>query len=243
MIPTKLSTLLKKLLRDPIAASRARSLLAYLFDMSRRSLRGSLHSGHSLRFFQQTVNALLFTVTLAVWQAPAVAADWDVQALMKELDASSSGTARFVEKKYLAVLDTPIIQSGTLAYSPGLLEKITLSPRRERMVIDGDTLTIESGTSKKTRHLRLTRYPVLWGFVEGMRATLTGDLSTLQRFYSTNLLGSASAWELVLIPRQQEMRTVVRLISIRGGAGRINTIELVETSGDRSVTLVTEDAS
>ena len=33
------------LLRSPIAASRARSLLAYLLDMSRRSLRGSLPSG------------------------------------------------------------------------------------------------------------------------------------------------------------------------------------------------------
>jgi hypothetical protein len=49
--------LLKKLLRDPIAVSRARSLLAYLFDMSRRSLRGSLHSGRSLRFFQQTAKS------------------------------------------------------------------------------------------------------------------------------------------------------------------------------------------
>ena len=45
------SSLLKKLLRDPIAAARARSLLAYLSDMSRRLLRGSLHSGRSLRFF------------------------------------------------------------------------------------------------------------------------------------------------------------------------------------------------
>jgi len=36
---------LNNLLRAPIAASRARSLLAYLHDMSRRSLRGSFHSG------------------------------------------------------------------------------------------------------------------------------------------------------------------------------------------------------
>ena len=47
----------------------------------------------------------------------------------------------------------------------------------------------------------------------------------------------------MLIPRQQAMRTVVRLISIRGGGGHISTIELVETSGDRSVTIVTEDPS
>jgi hypothetical protein len=33
------------LLRSQSAASRARSLLAYPLDMSRRSLRGSLHLG------------------------------------------------------------------------------------------------------------------------------------------------------------------------------------------------------
>ena len=56
--PISSSSLLKKLLRDPIAASRARSLLGYLSDMSCRSLRGSLHSGRSLRFFQQTASSV-----------------------------------------------------------------------------------------------------------------------------------------------------------------------------------------
>lgn len=189
------------------------------------------------------LSALLFAVALSVWQAPAFAADWDAQALMKVLGARNSGNARFVEKKYFSVLDTPIEQSGTLAYSPDYLEKITLSPRHERMVINGDSLTIESGPGKKTRNLKLPRYPVLWGFVEGMRATLTGDLRTLQRFYEIELHGSPGDWELVLIPSQQQMRAVVRLVSIRGGAGRINIIEMVETSGDRSVMHVTENAS
>ena len=188
-------------------------------------------------------SALLIAAALNVWYSPAFAADWDVQALMSELATRNSGTARFVEKKYIAVLDAPIEQSGTLAYSPGHLEKVTLLPRRERMAIDGDSLIIETGTGKKTRHLRLQRYPVLWGFVEGMRATLTGDLGTLQRFYDIELHGSRGDWELVLVPGQRQMRAVVRLVSIRGGGGRIKIIEMVETGGDRSVTYVTEDAS
>jgi len=46
------STIKKSLhkLTRPIAASRAHSLLAYLLDMPRHSLRGSLHSDRSLRF-------------------------------------------------------------------------------------------------------------------------------------------------------------------------------------------------
>ena len=69
------------------------------------------------------LSALLFAVSLAATPAATLAADWDVQALMKQLGATRAGTARFVETKYLAVLDTPIKQSGTLAYAPGHLEK------------------------------------------------------------------------------------------------------------------------
>ena len=42
----------KNLLGHPIAASRARSLLAYRFDMSRHLLGDSLHSSGSRRFFE-----------------------------------------------------------------------------------------------------------------------------------------------------------------------------------------------
>lgn len=189
------------------------------------------------------LSALLVAITLSVWQLAAFAADWDVQALMNELGARSSGTARFSETRYVAILDTPIKQSGTLAYAPGRLEKTTLSPRLERMTINGDSLTIESGPNKKTRRLRLSRYPALWGFVEGMRATLTGDLGTLQDFYEIELYGSRDDWELVLVPSQRQMRAVIRLVSIRGDGAHIKIIEMVETTGDRSVTRVTEDAS
>ena len=50
----KPDSLFKKLLPDPSPASRARSLRAHLFNMSRRSLRGPLQPGRSQRFFQQT---------------------------------------------------------------------------------------------------------------------------------------------------------------------------------------------
>ena len=48
---------LKNLLRAPIAASRARSLLAYLYDMFRRSLRGSLRLGLLATVLQRFLRA------------------------------------------------------------------------------------------------------------------------------------------------------------------------------------------
>ena len=47
---------LNKLPHAQIVASRARSLLAYLCDMSRRSLCGSLHSGLLATLVQRFLN-------------------------------------------------------------------------------------------------------------------------------------------------------------------------------------------
>ena len=179
---------------------------------------------------------------LVVWLCSTVAhaAQWDLSVLMDELSRRSSAQASFTETRYLAVLDEPIEQSGTLAFSPGRLEKITLKPHSERMTVVGDELTLETGKERKTRRLKLRRYPALWGFIEGLRATLTGDLGALRRFYDVELHGSVEDWELVLVPNRPEMAAVVRLVSIRGGLGRISVIETVQESGDRSVMQIVE---
>jgi len=170
----------------------------------------------------------------------AFADEWNLQSLMQELGGRATGKARFFEKKHLSVLDEPIEVSGTLAFAPGWLEKHTLQPRPERMIVDGGKLIIEIGPERKTRRLRLQDYPAIWGLVEGMRATLTGDLETLRRFYDIELHGTRGDWELLMIPSRSEVSAVVRLVSIRGGNGHITIIEVVQASGDRSVMHVEE---
>ena len=183
---------------------------------------------------------VMLVTGLQVLPTQVFAAAWNLQTLMQELGGRGSGQARFTEKKYLSVLDTPIEQSGTLAFSPGRLEKHTLEPNRERMIVDQGNLLIETGSEGKTRRLRLQRYPVVWGFAEGMRATLTGDLKTLQSFYDIELHGTPDDWELVMIPSQDDMSAVVRLLSIRGQGARIGVIEVVQVNGDRSVMRIDE---
>lgn len=189
------------------------------------------------------IHAALAAGLLLLMANCAVAGDWNLQVLMRELGERSAGHARFVEKKYLAVLEKPLEQRGELTYAPGRLEKLTLSPKRERVLIDGDVLSIETEAGKRARRLRLQDYPVLWGFVESMRATLTGNLETLQRFYAVQLNGRRTDWELVLAPRVQAMRAVVELIRIRGAEGRIERIEVIEALGDRTVMQVFEDGA
>ncbi len=186
------------------------------------------------------------TVATLVGSAlPAMAAEdddtWGVVQLMRELGQVRRSQAQFTERKYLKVLKAPRQSSGTLTYTaPDKLEKRTLRPRPEVLVIDGKALTVE--TAGKRHTLKLQDYPVLWAFVESIRATLGGDIATLERFYKVDLEGGPARWQLFLAPRERSMSRVISQISIGGAGSRIELIEVQEARGDRSVMKVVEDA-
>jgi len=184
----------------------------------------------------------------AVSAAAAVAAEtndpvaWDVQRLMRELAQVKTANARFFERRHLAILTAPLESSGTLVYAaPDRLEKHTLRPRPESLVLERNELTVESKERNQRRTLVLQDYPVIWAFVESIRSTLAGDLPTLSRFYQVGLDGGERRWRLTLKPSEPRMQDVVSEIRISGDRSWINAIEMIETGGDRSVMTITRD--
>jgi len=190
---------------------------------------------------------LAVLVTTAVAAEPQATADdtaaepWGVNQLMSELGRVQHGKARFVERKYLKVLKTPLETTGTLEYdAPDRLVKRTLEPKPETMTVAGERLVIES--QARSRTLRLGDYPVLGAFVESLRATLNGDLAALERFYGVTLEGGPQRWQLTLTPRDPKMSALIESILIAGGRGRVGRVEVRETRGDRSVMTVLEES-
>ncbi len=165
----------------------------------------------------------------------------DLSELMARFGAVKSAAAHFTERKYLHMLKAPLGDSGTLVYAaPDKLQKDTLRPNPERLTLDGDTLTIER--RGKTQTLSLADYPQVGGFIEGIRATLAGDLAGLQQVYLTHIEGSLDAWRLVLQPRDEKMREIVRSIAISGADVHISRIETVERDNDRTDMTIVEDS-
>ena len=190
---------------------------------------------------------LLALLLAATGICPATAAEtaaaWGIEQLMQNLGQVKSARGKFVERKYLAILNAPLESSGTLVYTgPGRLEKYTLLPKPETLVLDQDKLSIEYKDRNQRRTLVLQDYPVIWAFVESIRSTLAGDLQTLNRFYRTSLEGSEDQWRLSLKPAEPKMQTVVKEIHLRGSGNRVRAIEIIEAEGDRSVMTITEDA-
>jgi outer membrane lipoprotein-sorting protein len=168
------------------------------------------------------------------------AAPFDLAHLMARFATVKSASAQFVERRYLHFLKAPLIAKGVLIFTaPNRLEKKTLEPAAENMVIDGDTLTVQR--EGQTQTLSLSAYPQIGAFIEGIRATLTGDAASLQRIYQADLQGNANGWLLQLQPRDPAMQAVVRSISISGSGSVIDRIQTIEHDGDRTDLRITED--
>lgn len=175
--------------------------------------------------------AVLALAALPAWAA---AADWDLARLMQTLALNRSGRATFVERKFMALLDKPLESSGELRFvAPNRLEKRTLRPRAESLVLDDGTLTMER--AGQTRSLALRDYPEVAAFVDSIRGTLAGDREALERAYALALEGDATRWTLTLTPLAQRMRAVVDKIRIRGARGTVTEVEILQADGDYSL--------
>ena len=173
---------------------------------------------------------------------PGDAAGWDIKRLMQELAQVKTAKGRFVERKHLAILNAPLEITGTLVYvAPSRLEKHTLAPRPESLVLEREELTIENRERNQRRKLTLQDYPLIRAFVESIRSTLAGDLPTLTRYYQVGLDGGERRWRLTLKPSEPEMQDVVSEIRISGEHSWINAIEIIEIGGDRSVMTIARD--
>lgn len=184
----------------------------------------------------------LLAALLSLSHAPASAAEWDLDRLLQSLAKAKAGQATFVEKKYLAMLERPVESSGELVYeAPNRLEKRTLRPQPENMIVDGDTLVIERGKQRHT--LQLQEYPELAGSIDGIRGTLAGDRKALERIFGVQLEGSASRWRLLLKPKDAKLARAVHLIRIGGADDDVRSVEVIQTDGDRSVMTINRIAN
>ena len=167
---------------------------------------------------------------------------WDLPQLMQGLAQRPTSQGKFTERKYLSVLNRPLESSGTLMFqAPGHLEKHTLVPKAEDLVLDQGVLTIDSKAHNINRTLVLQEYPAVWAFVESIRSTLSGDQATLERFYTIALDGDATKWRMRLLPIEQKTREMVREIVITGHGNRVAGIEMRESNGDHSSMTVVDE--
>jgi hypothetical protein len=187
------------------------------------------------------VRAVVLCVLSMLSGAPwALAGDSDLDRIMSALAQRKHGHVTFVEKKSIALLDRPIESSGELLYdAPDRLEKKTLKPRPESLVLEGGVISAQRG-----RHhyvLDVKQYPQVMPFIESIRATLAGDRAALERSFKVEIVGNFDEWTLVLRPLDSKLTRTVKEIHIEGEKDLIRLVEIREADGDRSLLTIGAD--
>lgn len=165
---------------------------------------------------------------------PAPAQSWGVNILMQGLAAHQPRQANYIEEKYLGVLDTPLISSGSLIYRvPDYLEKRTRTPRPAVMTLSGETLTLTE--DNQTQTLDLAAHPDAAEYVNSIRGLLSGNLALLRKTFSLQLTGDRNHWTLLLRPAGGRIGGMIDSISVTGSGDIIRRLEYDESDGDRSI--------
>ncbi len=164
---------------------------------------------------------------------PASAA-FDIAQLMGDLAKHKGGRAKFVERKYLAILDKPVVSTGEMTYTaPDRLEKRTLTPKVETLLLDKDILSIERDKQKLS--INLANQPEALAFVDSIRGTLSGNRAALEKNYALHLAGNSDKWVLTLLPSDQKIASMVQRITVTGNKNQVRIIEYLQADGDRAV--------
>lgn len=191
--------------------------------------------------FGMNLNKLIFliavtaTVTMLLTHPLVNAAeDWNINCLISSLAVKENTQVRFVEEKHFSFMEENLTSSGTLYYQyPDVLIREVLEPKKQRFIVKGTCLTMEQ--EGKKRSIEINDYPQIRIFVDTFRATLAGDMQTIQQLFVTQLSGNQESWTLSFSPRDKELLAQVEKIILQGREKRLWSIETKGKNSDYSV--------
>jgi outer membrane lipoprotein-sorting protein len=182
----------------------------------------------------RVLGACVSLLACAAAQGAAAGAGDALDEVMHSLAQRRHGQVSFVEQQFLSLLKRPVESYGELIYdAPNRLEKRTIEPRPETLVVDGEVVTMLRGRHSRT--LDLKAYPQILPFIESIRATLAGDRAALERLFRLKFTGSETRWTLDLTPLDAQLAKTVAEIRIDGSRNELSRVEIRQPDGDRSL--------
>lgn len=178
--------------------------------------------------------ALLLVVALPTATPAQAGPAFDLAALTLLLGRVKAGDAAFTESRRIEMLDRTLASSGRLSFrAPDTFVRETLSPRREKLAVSGNTLTMSLG--ERSRTMQLDASPEAAVIVEAIRGTLTGNRESLERLFEATVSGSAEQWSLDLVPRDLRLRGQVASVRVSGSDAVVREVAVLLADGDKSV--------
>ena len=187
----------------------------------------------------------LISISLTVFSFAAIADEnnWTTKQLLHQLSEVNFAKISFVETRHSMFLTTSLVIEGNIEYrSPDYLEKNTLSPILEKIVIDGDSMLVEKifEGGKENTNIRKNRYsirshPALKATVGSIQAVLAGNYGMLNENYEMVIDGLREGWTLELVPKSTEILDQIGKIILSGKDAYILKYVIIQADGDESV--------
>ena len=187
-----------------------------------------------LRADRRAVLAGAFALLVA-GAAPARAqAQFDLTQLMQTLAQVKAGEATFTETRTVAMLERTLQSSGRLSFeAPDSFVRETLKPRREKIAVVGNSVTMSLGS--RTRTVPLDSVPEAAVIMEAIRGTLTGNRDAIERNFTPSVTGTPQRWTLELKPREPRLRELVIALRLVGERALVREVTVAMADGDKSV--------
>jgi len=149
-------------------------------------------------------------------------------------------SARFVEKKQIALLEEPIINHGRVYFARPLLFAWHVDkPFASALFLRTQRVVIWDGS--KTREIELSSHPGVAALATSFVSLLHGDRKALQVNYEIALRPSTGAkWNLSLKPKTAALQRLIKGLSFSGQAIQLSSMKLDEATGDTSMTAFSE---
>ena len=128
--------------------------------------------------------------------------EWNLTELLRQLAEIKEASIEFVEKRESLFLVDELELSGSIVYrAPDYMERNTISPIIETVIIDGDLITIKKGknSGKKEGMVETQKYTIetnslMHTAVGSIRAMLAGNLQQLGESYQIEMTGDEANW-------------------------------------------------
>ncbi|HEU0276785.1 MAG TPA: LolA-related protein [Rhodanobacteraceae bacterium] len=160
------------------------------------------------------------------------------QSLIVGMGQTPPAETPFIQVSYRAVLDRPLIASGTLRWLGGeRLERDTTEPFQETARLGDGELTVQRGPGRVHR-IALARAPQAAALLTGFSALLSGDAAGLERDFTLSATGDAAHWVITLAPRTRELQQRIASIVVDGRGHAPDCLVLHDANGDATFTLM-----
>lgn len=213
--------------------------------MRSRNASSSDRTGRRVRI------GLAFVVLMVAIRAVAIDANTpavtpvalSLDALLSAFKQMQGLDARFEEEKTLALLAVPLRSSGRLYFAaPSSLLRRVEEPRPQDILLVEDRVRISDASSEQI--IDLAGRPEVEPLVKSILWIFTGDRAALEAAYRIDYQASDDAgdarWLIGLTPRKAPLSDLLRELRIAGRGLAADRLELIETSGDRTITSISE---